>query len=44
MIYLYIWTAAVVLTYMAVWFDYIYYKYNLPKHCRKIIDSLTEEE
>ncbi len=38
------WLLFVVLVYLLMWFDTIYYKYNLPEVYRKILDTFTEED
>lgn len=32
------------LVYLLLWCDAFYYKYNLPKVCKKMLDAFTEEE
>ena len=44
LLFLIIWGAFVALVYMVLWGDTIYYKYNIPKLCRKVIDAFTEED
>ncbi|MBO7472230.1 MAG: hypothetical protein J6T78_10295 [Bacteroidaceae bacterium] len=39
-----IWGIVVVLIFLVLWGDTIYYKYNIPKVCKKVIDAFTEEE
>ncbi len=39
-----IWGIMVVLIFLVLWGDTIYYKYNIPKVCKKVIDAFTEEE
>lgn len=38
------WLVVVVMVYAALWFDTIYYRHDLPKVYRKILDTFTEEE
>ena len=42
--FLIIWGILVALIYLMLWGDYIYYKHNIPKFCRKVLDAFTEEE
>ena len=30
--------------YLVLWADAFYYRYNLPKVCKKVFDAFTEEE
>lgn len=39
-----IWGIMVVLIFLVLWGDTIYYKYNIPKVCKKVIDAFTEED
>ena len=39
-----IWGVLAALIYLVLWGDYIYYKLNIPKLCRKVLDAFTEEE
>lgn len=38
------WGIFVCLIYLLLYFDTFYYKYNLPKVCKKVLDAFTEEE
>lgn len=38
------WGAFVAITFCVLWGDYIYYKHNIPKLCRKVLDAFTEED
>jgi hypothetical protein len=38
------WGIFVCLVYLLLWGDTIYYKCNLPKVCKKVLDAFTEEE
>lgn len=38
------WGIFVALVYLFVYFDTVYYKYNIPKVCKKVMDAFTEEE
>ena len=38
------WAAFVILVFLLLGCDAIYYRYNLPKVCRKVLDAFTEEE
>ena len=38
------WLSIVAIVYVALWFDTIYYRHNLPQGYRKILDIFTEEE
>jgi|GEM_PF-1196813 hypothetical protein len=38
------WGVFVCLVFLLLWGDTIYYKYNLPKVCKKVLDAFTEEE
>lgn len=38
------WGIFTILMYLLLWGDMIYYKYNLPKVCKKVLDAFTEEE
>jgi len=44
MIILIAWGIFVFLIYLLLWGDMVYYKYNLPKVCKKMLDAFTEEE
>lgn len=39
-----IWGCFVCLVFLLLLFDTIYYKYDLPKVCKKVFDAFTEEE
>lgn len=43
-ILLIVWGAFVGLVYLVLWFDTIYYKHNLPKVFKKMLDAFTEED
>ena len=43
MIILTAWGIFVFLVYLLLWGDMAYYKYNLPKVCKKMLDAFTEE-
>ncbi len=38
------WGIFICLVYLLLWSDMFYYKYNLPKVCKKVLDAFTEEE
>ena len=38
------WGIFLCLVYLLLFCDTIYYKYNLPKVCKKVLDAFTEEE
>ena len=38
------WIVFIILVYTIMWFDYIYYKKNLPAVFKKILMAFTEEE
>lgn len=38
------WSIFVCLVYLLLFCDTVYYKYNLPKVCKKVLDAFTEEE
>jgi len=38
------WGIFVCLVYVLLYCDTIYYKYNLPKVCKKVLDAFMEEE
>ena len=44
MVFLMVWGGFVCLVYLVLWGDTFYYKYNLPKVCKKVFDAFTEEE
>lgn len=44
MVALLAWGIFVCLVYLVLWGDMSYYKYNLPKVCKKVYDAFTEEE
>lgn len=44
MIFLIAWCVFVALVFLVLWGDYIYYKHNIPKLCRKVLDAFTEED
>lgn len=44
MVFLIVWGGFVLLVYLMLWGDTFYYKYNLPKVCKKVFDAFTEEE
>jgi len=44
MVILIAWGIIVCLIYLMLWGDALYYKYNLPKVCKKVLDAFTEEE
>lgn len=44
MIILMAWAIFVFLMYLLLGGDMVYYKYNLPKVCKKMLDAFTEEE
>lgn len=44
MIILLAWGIFVCLVYVLLYCDTVFYKYNLPKVCRNILDAFTEEE
>ena len=39
-----IWLSFVALVYLYAWLDALYYKYNFPRICRRILDAFTEED
>lgn len=41
---LFIWLAFDALVFFLVWFDYVYYRHNLPGVCRKVLDAFVEED
>lgn len=41
---LYIWLAFVALVYLFAWLDTMYYKYDVPRICKRVFDAFTEEE
>ena len=41
---LYIWLAFDALVYLFAWIDTLYYKYDFPRICRRVLDAFTEEE
>lgn len=43
-ILLIVWCVFVALVYLVLWFDTIYYKHNLPKLFKKMLDAFTEED
>ena len=38
------WGIFICLVYLLLCSDMFYYKYNLPKVCKKVLDAFTEEE
>ena len=38
------WAIFVCLVYLLLWSDTVFYKYNLPKVCKKVVDAFMEEE
>ena len=38
------WAAFAGLIYLALWFDTIYYRCNLPQVCRNVLNAFTEED
>lgn len=38
------WGIFVGLVYVLLWGDTLYYRYNLPRMCKKVLDAFTEEE
>lgn len=44
MIFLICWCSFVCLVFLILWGDTLYYKYDLPKVCKKVFDAFTEEE
>ena len=38
------WGIFLCLVYLLLWGDTFYYRYNLPKVCKKVLDAFTEEE
>jgi hypothetical protein len=38
------WLAFDLIVFFIMWFEYCYYKHNIPKKCKKILESFTEEE
>jgi len=44
MIILFAWAIFVCLVYLLLWGDAFYYKYNLPKVCKEVLNAFTEEE
>lgn len=44
MMILLVWGIFICLVYLMLWGDTFYYRYNLPKACKKILDAFTEEE
>ena len=38
------WGIFTCLVYILLWGDTLYYRYNLPKVCKKVLDAFTEEE
>ena len=38
------WGIFLCLVYLLLWGDSFYYKYNVPKVCKKVLDAFTEEE
>ena len=38
------WGVFVCLVFLLLWGDTIYYKYNLPRVCKRVLDAFTEEE
>jgi len=38
------WGIFICLVYLMLWGDSFYYRYNLPKVCKKVLDAFTEEE
>ncbi len=38
------WSVFVTIAYVMLYCDTIYYKYNLPKVCKKVLDAFTEED
>ena len=43
-IFLIAWGCFLFLVYMMLWGDAFYYRYNLPKMYKKVLDAFTEEE
>lgn len=44
MIILLSWGIIIAFIYILIWCDTLYYRYNLPKVCKKILNAFTEEE
>lgn len=44
MIALCIWLGFVALVYIFAWLDTMYYQYDVPRICRRVLDAFTEEE
>ena len=44
LIILLVWGIFLVIVYLLLWGDTFYYKYNLPKVCKKVLDAFTEAE
>ena len=44
MIILLSWGIIIAFIYTLIWCDTLYYRYNLPKVCKKILNAFTEEE
>ena len=38
------WGIFIGLVYLLLYCDFFYYRYNLPKACKKVLDAFTEEE
>ena len=38
------WLAFDLAIFLIMWFEYAYYKHNLPGKCKKFIEAFTEEE
>lgn len=38
------WVAFVAVVYALVWFDHVYYRRDLPRKFRRVMESFTEEE
>ena len=43
-IFLYVWLGFVALVYLYAWLDTMYYMYDVPRICRRVLDAFTEEE
>lgn len=38
-----IWAAVLIVFYLGVWFEYAYYRHNLPKKFNALVEAFTEE-
>lgn len=43
-ILLYVWLGFVALVYLFAWLDTMYYKYDIPRISRRVLNAFTEEE